>query len=314
MVSSFLRSKLWMIAISLLAIQLAPAAYADTAQCGKKGVWIQILGAGGDDLEDGQSGPSYLIWEDNKAKLLIEAGSGSAANFDKSGAELNTIDAFLLTHLSPDQSADLPVFLKALGSSDRDRPLTVLGPDGNQTDFPATTGFVDRLIGANGAYPHLADLLTARTPTGRLIRVRDIPAKGSREWSKYRQDGIKLTSRGVSHGGAPAIAWRIEIGAQVIVFSGNFSNDKNVMGKFAADADAFVTSHAVGDNARGRLSELFALPAELGKVAAQANVRMMILGHRSSRTRGRESQSRASIEEHYTGTTLFGNDLECWGL
>ena len=40
---------------------------------------------------------------------------------------------------------------------------------------------------------------------------------------------------------------------------------------------------------------------------------MMILGHRNSRTRGRESNSRSAMEEHYDGADLFANDGECWG-
>jgi hypothetical protein len=40
----------------------------------------------------------------------------------------------------------------------------------------------------------------------------------------------------------------------------------------------------------------------------------MILGHRSTRTRGRESISRNAMEDNYKGSILFANDGECWGL
>ena len=41
---------------------------------------------------------------------------------------------------------------------------------------------------------------------------------------------------------------------------------------------------------------------------------MLILAQRASRTGGRESLSRGSIENFYKGSVLFANDGECWGL
>jgi ribonuclease BN (tRNA processing enzyme) len=59
---------------------------------------------------------------------------------------------------------------------------------------------------------------------------------------------------------------------------------------------------------------LHSRPSQLGRIADQANARMLILGHRNARTRGRESLSRAAMEENYDGPILFANDGECWGL
>ena len=125
---------------------------------------------------------------------------------------------------------------------------------------------------------------------------------------------MRLTAVPVQHANVPTIAWRVEIGGQVAVFAGDFNNDKNIIGTFAAGADALVASHAIPEASRGALREAFALPSELGKVAAAADARMLILAHRSNRTRGRESLSRAAIEKSYGGSVLFANDGECWGL
>ena len=65
---------------------------------------------------------------------------------------------------------------------------------------------------------------------------------------------------------------------------------------------------------RGEARDYYALPSQLGRVAAEANVRMLVLGHRTSRTLGRESVSRAAIEEHYAGPLIFANEMECWGM
>ena len=116
------------------------------------------------------------------------------------------------------------------------------------------------------------------------------------------------------HGGVPAIAWRVEAANQVIVFTGDLSNQKNAIGEFAKGADALVIHHAIPDTARGTLKENHLTPTQIGKIAAKAEVRMLILGHRMNRTRGRETNTRNAIEANYTNALVFGNDLECWGL
>jgi ribonuclease BN (tRNA processing enzyme) len=55
-------------------------------------------------------------------------------------------------------------------------------------------------------------------------------------------------------------------------------------------------------------------PGQIGQIAAEAGVRMVVLGHRMNRTRGRETLTTQAIEAHYQGSLIFANDLECWGL
>ena len=281
--------------------------------CGDTGVWIQILGAGGPELNDDQAGASYLVWIDNKARLLVDTAPGSSVSFDKSRAVFGDLDAILFTHLHVDHTADFPAFVKGSYFVDRDRPLPVLGPDGNDR-YPDTESFVSRLIGPDGAYPYLADFLTYQSSGGYRISPRNVPSTGRRRWARFGNDRFRLSAIPVQHGNVPAIAWRMEVGDQRIVFTGDFNNAKNVIPEFAKNADALVVSHAIPESARGEARELHVVPSQIGRIAAQADVRMVIMGHRMSRTRGRESQSREAIEAHYQGPLIFANDLECWGL
>lgn len=292
----------------------APSTFANSAHCGDEGIWIEILGAGSGELSDGQGPPSFLLWQDNVARLIIDTGSGSSVGFDRSGADINDIEAIALTQLHVDNSVDLPAYLAGALTADRSNNLTILGPDSNTPEFTDTETFLQRLIGDQGAFPHLSGLLRASAPDGFRVKVANVPAVGSRKWARYRSPNIRLTAVPVQHANVPTIAWRVEIGGQVAVFAGDFNNDKNIIGTFAAGADALVASHAIPEASRGALREAFALPSELGKVAAAADARMLILAHRTNRTRGRESLSRAAIEKSYGGSVLFANDGECWGL
>ena len=285
----------------------------DAPYCGDTGVWIQILGAGGHELNDSQAGPSYLVWIDDKARLLIDTGSGAAARYDEAGADFNDLDAIALTHLKAANTTDLPAFVEGSINMGRERPLPLFGPSGSD-QFPDTETWVSRLIGPLGAYPYLADFLTYKSRGGYKLSPRNVPATGRRRWARFGNEHFRLSAMPVQHGSVPAIAWRVEIGDQRIVFAGAFNNAKNVIAEFAENADALVVSHAIPDNARGEAAELFATPTQIGRVANQAGVRMLILGHRTNRTRGVESQSRAAIEAEYSNPLLFANDLECWGL
>ncbi len=300
-------------AIALGLVLTAGTAFGQSGPpyCGDEGVWIQILGAGGPEIDDGQAGPSYLVWIDNQARLLIDAGAGAATRYDEAGADFNDLDAIALTHLHAAHTVDLPAFIEGSANTGRDRPLPVFGPSGSE-QFPDTETFLSRLIGPLGAYPHLADYLTYRA--GYKVSPRNVPATGRRRWARFGNEHFRLAAIPVQHGTVPAIAWRVEIGDQRIVFAGDFNNAKDVMADFAEGARALVVSHAVPENARGEARERFATPGQIGRIANRAGVAMLILGHRTNRTRGVESLSRAAIEAHYSEAILFANDLECWGL
>ena len=192
--------------------------------------------------------------------------------------------------------------------------LSIIGPTGDSAANPSTRELMQRLFGADGVYPYLANAIKPRASLGYRIRSVDVPATGSKRWARYQTERVKMTAIPVHHGEIPALAWRIEIDGQSVVITGSFNNSKNLVASFAQDADALVVSHAIPENSRGVLRDLYARPSQLGRIADQAEARMMILGHRNVRTRGRESLSRNAIEENYDGTILFANDGECWGL
>ena len=118
----------------------------------------------------------------------------------------------------------------------------------------------------------------------------------------------------MDHGPIPALAWRVEIGGHKLVFTGDFNNNKNVIPKFAEGVDALVVSHTIAEVARGESRELHVRPSQIGRIAKQADARMLILGQRLNRTRGRESQTREAIESNYDGPQIYANELECWGM
>lgn len=297
--------------LTLLACSLGAAVDADTVQCGKEGVWVQILGSGGSELDDQRGAASYVLWVDNHARLLIDPGPGAALLFEQAGGRFADLDAIALSQVTADHAADLVGLVNGGVDGERDRPLPLLGPDGNDAT-PSMRTLVERLFGPQGAFPHLEPYLTFRA--GFKISPTNVPSTGSRRWARFGSENVRLAAIPVHHGSTPAVAWRATAGAQSVTFGGDFNNDGNLMQTFAKGSDALVVSHAITEGTRGDLRDRYATPSQLGRIATDAGVRMLILGHRMNRTRGLESQTEAKIRESYDGPLIFANDLECWGL
>ena len=82
------------------------SAYADS--CGASGIALQVLGSGGPEIQGKRASSSYLIWQDGKARVLVDSGGGSPLRFGESGADFVNLDVMLFTHLHADHSAGFP--------------------------------------------------------------------------------------------------------------------------------------------------------------------------------------------------------------
>jgi ribonuclease BN (tRNA processing enzyme) len=306
--------RLLVVGISAIALAFATALRATEPQrfCGETGVWIQILGSGGPELGDARAGSSYIVWRDDAAKLLVDLGPGSALRFQQGIGRFEDVDAIVFTSLQPDHSVELPAFVQGAGYGARERVLPIFGPDGNSA-YPSTRTFVERLLGANGAFPQLAGYLTPHAERFHLD-VTDVPATGARRWAGFGSAALRLAALPVHDANVPSLAWRATLGTQSITFTGDFNNAGDRLAAFAKDSDALVIDHSIEEGARGEVRTQHVMPSQIGSIASRAGVRMVILSHRMLRTRGRESLTEAAIRQHYTGPLIFADDNECWGL
>ena len=106
-----------------LGFTLPPSAAAQS--CGLHGVAVQVLGSGGPEMQDKRASSSYLVWEDGRARVLVDIGGGSGLRFGESGATMSQLDVILFSHFHVDHSGDFPVLIKSSWFEDRKRPLPV---------------------------------------------------------------------------------------------------------------------------------------------------------------------------------------------
>jgi len=280
--------------------------------CGGHGIAVQVLGSGGPELQDKRASSSYLVWEDGKARVLVDAGGGSALRFGESGAQMSQLDVILFTHFHVDHSADFPALIKSSWFEDRNRPLPVYGPTGN--DFmPSTTEFVSDFFSDRGAYGYLSELLVPGEKGSYKLQPHNVPAS-AQPLPVFHTGDLSVSSVRVIHGAVPALAWRIEIGGREIVFSGDTNGNGEGLPLLAANADLFVAHNAVPEGATGVERNLHMPPSVIGDIAERAHVKHLVISHRMLRTLGREHETEAEIRKRYSGPLDFANDLDCFPL
>jgi ribonuclease BN (tRNA processing enzyme) len=278
------------------------------ADCREQGAWLQVLGSGGPEADDGRASSGYLIWVDGRARVLIDMGSGTMQRFEQSGADINDLDLILFTHLHVDHSNDLPALVKASYFTGRNRDLAVFGPSGNEF-MPSLTQFVDGLFGRHGVYRYLSDYLDGREAY--RLRPHDVQANG-REQTILDHGPYRIRAVPVHHGPIPALAWRIEVGGRSFVISGDMNNDYRTLAGLARGADVLIAHHAIPEAAGRVARNLHMPPSVIGEIAAHAGVGKLVLSHRMNRTLGREAESQAQIRRRYRGPLAFAEDLQCF--
>jgi len=263
---------------------------------------LEVLGSGGPEI-DGRASTSYLLWIDNKARLLVDMGSGSMLRFEEAGAALEDLNVVVLTHLHIDHSVDLPSFVKAGFFSERKESLEIIAPRGNKY-FPSIEEYLETLFGENGAYRYMQDVLTPQSDSFEILPVTiDSTEIVTKEYKNFR---LKIIN--VNHGIVPALALAIEVDGKKIVISGDTNNANNNLDKIAKNADLFIAHHAIPQHAGRFAKNLHMTPSIIADIAQKADVKQIVLTHRMKRTLNKESESLKIIKRVYRGKVVFAED------
>lgn len=275
--------------------------------------YVQVLGSGGPELDDGRVSSGYLLWNEGKARVLVDTGPGVSVNFGAAGAKLSTLSAILLTHLHVDHSADLPAFVKGSFFTERTQSLPVYGPDGNHL-MPSTREFMLALFGPSGAFRYLQDHIDAKTTDEVVFNATNVPLALKNVTRYSLGDGIKASAIAVHHGPVAALAWRVELAGCSVTFSGDTNNQSARLTQLAKDTDVLVIHNAIPQQSGKTAKNLHMTPQQMGEAARDARAGRVIISHRMNRTNGREEQTLAAMREHYQGPVDFANDMQKWPI
>lgn len=282
---------------------------AGAATCGQQGIALQVLGSGGPELRGDRASTSYVVWRDGKSVALIDSGGGSALRFGESGASFAQLRVVLFTHLHADHNADFPALVKSAFFEGRDSDLPVLGPAGNRL-LPAVDRYLELSFGNEGAYPYLSGMVDG-SGRWRLVPRVVVPEDGIWRGGDVA-DGLSVSAVRVEHGPLPALAWRIDIGDRSIVITGDMNGRLGTLEELASATDLLVAHHAIPEHSQDEVARrLHMPPSEIGRIAAAAKARRVLLAHIMQRTEQERDASLAAIRASYEGPVDFAVDLGC---
>ena len=209
----------------------------------------------------------------------------------------------LISHLHPDHVSDLPALLW-LSNVARKDPLPLVGPDGNDS-VPSVSTFLSRLFdGRQGGFPMLSATLGGSRSTVPLEVTVVNPSRQGHS-PVFDRNGITVSAMAVPHANVPSIAYRVRTGQGTVVFGSDQSGENPHFAEFASNADVLVMHLTIGagETLRGHAS-----PALVGRVAAAAHARQLVLSHIGPFDLDRAV---AEVRKHYGGPVVAGSDLQC---
>ena len=291
--------------ITLMALLWSVAVGAQS--CEEQNIKLQVLGSGGPELTDGRVSSSHLIWVNEQATILVDAGSGSSQQFEQVKGQSEHLQAILLTHLHVDHSMDVPAFIKDSYFTRRTEDLWVLGPAGNQL-MPDTSAFIDHLFGQEGAFAYLKNYWL-KDRRGRF-KIKAVDANlGHHEIQHHSfKNNFSFSSIGVHHGPISAVGWRVNMGDCAITFSGDMTNKYNSLAKLAQGSDLLVLNNTIEEDATEAAKNMHMTPSEMGKIAAAAQPKKLLLAHFMTRSLPHQEQAVELIKNSYDGPVVLAED------
>jgi ribonuclease BN (tRNA processing enzyme) len=263
----------------------------------------------------------------NGTHYIIDAGDGVARRVAKAGVNVREIGTIFITHHHDDHTAGLGTLLSVAWDQNRTKPIHVYGP-------PRTAELVTAAVQyfTISAEIRIAD--GGRSiPIAQVFFGHDVGSG-----TIYEDVNIKVTAVQNSHfdfhegpaaGKHRSYAYRFETPDRVIVFTGD-TGASDAVTELAKDADLLVSETSSCQNRMQEMSEdgrwQAMSPAEqagivrqmtqghmtldeIGKLAARANVRTVVLSHLTHKRDGDYKPWAEEVKKHFSGPVIVAKDL-----
>jgi len=280
---------------------------------GATGTQLILLGTkGGPTPSALRAAPANVLLVDGQP-YVVDCGNGVALQLSKAGIKLPQIRDIFLTHHHSDHNADLGNLVFLSWATGLKTPVHLYGP-------PRIGKMMSDFFDMNAIDIDVRMREEGRPPLQPLVNVHEFDTPRL----VLENDQVRVTSTLVDHYTIkPAFAYRFETRERTVVFSGDTTYDENLI-KFAQGADVLVhevmylpaLEKMMGtvDNAPTLLNHLVkshTTTEQVGKVAAAADVKMLVLTHfvPGGDASISDEMWSADARRHFSGKIVVGQDL-----
>jgi ribonuclease BN (tRNA processing enzyme) len=302
----------------------------NAALLAKFGTRLVTLGtSGGPSATVGRAQSSNLLIV-NGALYVIDAGPGVTRRLTRAGIRIRDIDNIFITHDHGDHTGGLAELLSAEYDFNRTKPVNIYGPPGTETVVRGAMQYltVSSEIRISGG--------TKSVPIAQILFGHDVGTG-----AVYQDANVKVTAVENTHfhfpPGSPAYgkyksyAYRFEASDRVIVFTGDTGPSVAVT-ELARGADILVSEvDSVEENVARQIktglwqlrtpdeqasfirhdTEEHLSPEEVGKMAARAEVKTVVLSHIGPSTDPKDDFKRygEQVKKYFSGQVFVAKDL-----
>ena len=317
-------------ALPLLALPQATKAQLSSGSDSKKGTRVVTLGTRSGPTPDVERAQSSNVLVTNGAAYIIDAGDGVSRRLIRLGINFRDIRGIFITHAHSDHTGGLGSLMTWL--DDRGDPARIVNVDGP----PGTAMAVEALIQFLNVNAELRMSDGARRPPP----AKRFSVKNLGEGLVFQDSNIKVTAAENTHfhfePGSPgygkykSFAYRFDTSDRTVVFTGDTGPSDKVV-ELARGVDLLVSEatnpideFVEGETKAGRWQlqspeqqqgsirhhiEDHLLPEDLGKMAARANVKAVVMTHLQPSPNNDYSRYIADVRKHFSGQIFVARDL-----
>jgi ribonuclease BN (tRNA processing enzyme) len=278
----------------------------------KSGTRLILLGTGGGPTpKRRRSAPAQAIVVGDRT-YVVDCGDGVARQLVLAAIPLPSIRSVFITHQHSDHNADYGNLLMFAWIVGIPAPIDTYGP-------PPLEKMTRLYLEMNAYDLEIRQKDEGRPPLGPLIRAHEI----SRDGVVIDDGHVKVTAALNEHPlVVPSFAYRFDTPDRSIVISGDTNVSKNVI-RLATDADVLVHEvmhvgaitetlerQKVAPRLREHLLASHTTVEDVGRVAAAANVKTLVLSHFvPSDVELPADEWTAGARTHFKGRVVLGVDL-----
>jgi ribonuclease Z len=266
-----------------------------------------LLGTGSPPPNPRRRGPATLLALGDE-RFLVDAGSGVGGQLIQAGLRAYDWPRVLITHHHSDHTIDLGHLLVTRWIVGQNAPFEVWGPAGTRRQIEKLLDYLEWDVEVRRAHMH-----DRKPPTVRVIEIE--------EGTILEVAGVTVSAFLVEHGPVkPAFGFRFDGGGRSVVVSGDTRPCENLL-RWSQDVDCLI--HECCDmsttawfpdcgwptrEAKVRdLQSYHTAPDEIGRVAAEARAKKLVITHLMPGSVSAELA--AAARQRYSGELVVGEDL-----